>query len=139
MDIIKLDFIITGTETGTGHELDTGNLYLIVGTTRIFEWPVLSGGWGKGPLPIGNYLLNSIRKLPITPENKSFQREGLPWVATLSPQFVTNRTDLCIHPDGGIRGTLGCVGIGHLDMVFYQLIGYLLKTVKTIPLSVIQK
>ena len=38
-------------------------------------------------------------------------RNDVGFSVDLEPQFQTTRTLLRIHPDGGVNGTLGCIGI----------------------------
>ena len=54
------------------------------------------------------------------------------WVATLDPQFETNRYGLLIHPDGNKEGTRGCIGIDKTvnDVEVYNAITNLLKNKK---------
>lgn len=86
----------------------------------------VSGGWGKGALPIGIYTLSSAHKLPVN-GNVAYQREGFPWVASLLPLFDTDRTDLAIHPDGNVPGSLGCVVIQGDDLKAFSLLSNLVN------------
>jgi hypothetical protein len=67
----------------------------------------VSGGYGKGSLPNGNYLCKNFRARA----EKEMVRDGIGFSVDLTPLFKTSRTDLRIHPDGGVPGTLGCIGI----------------------------
>lgn len=100
------------------------------------SWPVMSGKWGKGAIPYGIYLISAPRVLKNTPANKSFKKEGIPWICNLRPQFKTERTLLCLHPDGGIYGTLGCVGVQEKDMLLLELLKKAFEKTLKIPLVV---
>ncbi len=73
-----------------------------------FDVPAVSGPWGKGRLPNGNYNGENLRKRK---DNKAMMcpdKSG--WSLDLNPAFDTERTDLRIHPDGNVPGTEGCIG-----------------------------
>lgn len=73
----------------------------------------ISGPYGKGPLPKGQYMMKPAVLIDADDEsNKGFMdKRGLAWWAALVPSFETHRTGLGIHPDGNVEGTLGCIGI----------------------------
>lgn len=106
-------------------DLTEGIYYMLSDSESIlFECIARSGGWGNGPLPTGDYIVNSI-----TPpsdisklENKdAYSLWEYGFFALLNPTFKTDRTALGIHPDGGLYknkkgefgyiGTLGCIGL----------------------------
>ena len=95
------------------------SLYYLEGIVR---FPSLSGPYGKGPLPKGRYKLGPL--IDINPEicTPGFRVGKIAFWIKLYPQFETNRIGLGIHPDGNIKGTLGCIGI-HPDYaeIFYHL------------------
>ncbi|RIV47531.1 hypothetical protein [Flagellimonas pelagia] len=75
------------------------------------ESQAISGPYGKGELPNGIYnvprsgLMNKYGK-------KGFcDLSGNCWFQYIEPQFITDRTELGIHPDGNVPGTLGCIGL----------------------------
>jgi hypothetical protein len=72
------------------------------------SWPAISGPWGKGSLPDGTY---TIQRPMLTSEPSMKDSNGFGWKARLEPSFSTERFGLLIHPDGGVTGTLGCIGI----------------------------
>lgn len=72
-----------------------------------FEVPAVSGPWGKGRLPAGNYNGKNLRKRK---DNKAMMCNGSGWSLDLDPTFRTDRTLLRIHPDGNVPGTEGCIG-----------------------------
>ena len=51
----------------------------------------------------------------ITKSDIFHQKVKTAWSADLNPMFKTGRTALRIHPDGGVPGTEGCIGIINLD------------------------
>lgn len=84
----------------------------------ILSWPeknlrsaALSGPYENGPIEAGlyrarrNVLLDKPGEAPYCdPANNC-------WFQLLDPQFSTTRTEIGIHPDGGVTGTKGCIGI----------------------------
>jgi hypothetical protein len=70
-----------------------------------FVCDALSGGWGKGPLPDGRYRCSNLR----TRKEHAMVRDGVGFSVVLSD--MPGRKLLRIHPDGGVPGTLGCIGI----------------------------
>lgn len=90
-----------------------------------------------GALPKGQYIINNCYKLkPIKGKTEPYTGTQYPWVAKLIPQFQTNRSKLLIHPDGGIEGTRGCIGIKNKDVQAFKEISLLLKTKKQLILVV---
>ncbi|MEG3899817.1 MULTISPECIES: RHS repeat-associated core domain-containing protein [unclassified Microcoleus] len=79
-------------------------------------YPIISGQWGKGALPEGNY---KITQGPIEYFDKTqdiYARcldsvSGKSWWLAVKPTFKTTRGDFGFHPDGGTPGTAGCLGI----------------------------
>jgi hypothetical protein len=83
--------------------------------TGRLKWPAknldsaaISGPHGNGTLPNGVYS---------APRNKLLDKTDAPycdadgncWMQALDNAY--DRTDLGIHPDGGVSGTLGCIGV----------------------------
>lgn len=67
----------------------------------------ISGKYGKGFAPEGKY-----RAYKVLHENrKAFRQFNFGWQVPLEPQFKTDRRKLAIHPDGNVKGTLGCIGL----------------------------
>jgi len=97
----------------------TGDL-LILNEGGYKSYPCISGPWGKGHLPLGNYTVESCYLMKDDGTVDAFKGEGAPWVAPLTPRFKTDRTGFYIHGDttknGGIRGTKGCPGISKNDL-----------------------
>jgi hypothetical protein len=115
-------------------------------------WQCTSGGYGKGPLPKGMYIIDkcyTLKKIMIEKKDKdgkvimvnkveAYTGKEFAWVAKLSPQFETDRTGLLIHPDGNLQGTRGCIGISQKenDIEVYNSIKELLKVKKELILYV---
>ena len=68
---------------------------------------------GKGKLPSGDYILKSVwNSYKGDPSKDGYcDPSGFCWVAPIEPDFDTTRSGFFIHPDGGAKGTLGCIGI----------------------------
>ena len=80
------------------------------------KFKVISGGGGKGVLPIGLYKLGSARILSeTTPNYSAYLGVSKAWFVGITPLFKTDRTELGIHPDGNVLGTAGCIGIYKLE------------------------
>jgi len=106
VDPFGLDYIIFTpgggtTSAGTVHwMLDNG--------TTLFTLDAMSGPYGQGPLPSGQYVGRNLRDRT----RKGMVCPGSPgWSMDLDPQFPTSRTDLRIHPDQPPVGTEGCIGM----------------------------
>ena len=102
------------------------------------QFTAVSGGYGKGALPDGEYIIEKCYKLKDDGKQKAFKRDGEPWVATITPQFETDRKELLIHPDGNIEGTLGCIGVTEKDMNCYDVITHHLSINSNLNLSVLR-
>ena len=91
--------------------------------TEESQYHAISGLWGNGALPSGEYIVSKVYKLkPIKSKTEPYTGTSFPWIAKLDPQFKTDRTGLLIHPDGGVAGTRGCIGITDNDtQCFYDL------------------
>jgi|GEM_PF-1904039 len=85
------------------------------------SWEAISGPYGKGPLPPGEYRVCNLRRRF---DNRGmFDPDGFGWCTDLKYlSGKTDRTDLEIHPDGGIGGTKGCVGIKGNTRDLYELL-----------------
>jgi len=93
-------------------------------------WPIISGKYGRGSLPIGIYKVNRPIKLANQPENNPYKKEGFPWVSELKPlgkcvDDQGERTGLYMHPDGNLLGTLGCTGVIERDISLYDMLIYI--------------
>jgi len=90
-------------------------------TTKKLTWgnvtfEALSGGYGKGPLPSGDYTVK-VRNVVVNPSGSGFKDNltGKSWFIPISPTFSTTRSGFGIHPDGSPKGTKGCIGLQGAD------------------------
>jgi len=89
--------------------------FLIVNDANniVYSHTAKSGGWGKGTLECGNY-----KAVWYTEKSEpAFCQYGIGWLVSLVPEFKSDRTQLAVHPDGGVEGSLGCIvlAIASLD------------------------
>ncbi|CAM2069937.1 L,D-transpeptidase family protein [Sulfidibacter corallicola] len=85
-------------------------------------WKAVTGPWKKGSLPKGSY---TVKRNHITQYTSaigaSFQDEtGQGFFLPIEPDFNTIRSGLGIHPDGGVAGTEGCIGLKERAAEFYR-------------------
>lgn len=112
-----LEFHVKQKKKGKKADIVIGKLLFMDGETCLHQFAANSGGWGNGPLPFGEYKCHAARALP--PNSP----DGLgTWIMGIEPLFETNRYNLAIHKDGGVPGTLGCVGITEKDMLCFELL-----------------
>ena len=75
-------------------------------------WSAKSGPYGKGRLPKGQYTIGSATTISSGNKNRSYRDpSGFAWWCPIAPDFNAKRDGLGIHPDGGVPGTLGCIGL----------------------------
>lgn len=81
------------------------------------SWAATSGPFGNGAAPKGEYTFEAAKDIePDAAENAPFRDpSGNAWFVALTPQFKTKRTSLGVHPDGGVPGTQGCIGVVEKD------------------------
>jgi hypothetical protein len=85
------------------------------------RWHAVSGPWGKGSLPTGQYIVRPAVRIDLTHEDYAERYKGwtdgkgFAWFADLEPSFECERSGFEIHPDGGVPGTKGCIGLKHED------------------------
>jgi len=81
------------------------------------EYHAVSGPYGNGPLPPGEYVTSTT----LAPNAGHYFPSGFrldsgtAYGVKLEPQFPTSRGGLWIHPDGNVAGTLGCIGVAPQD------------------------
>lgn len=97
----------TGTEkAGQRGQMKTGEI-----TVNGHSYQFNSGGWGRGNLPPGPYTVSGGER---TSQN-AMSVDGVGFMFGLSDKYDSRvggtRSQLLIHPDGNVRGTLGCIGI----------------------------
>lgn len=136
--IKSITFLVTEEKKENGISIFEGKLIFQINGEELISFKAMSGKWGNGALPYGDYGAQGLRKLSeSTPSVKSFMKEAWAWICNLIPKFKTDRTDLCIHPDGGVYGTLGCIGIEENDIqAYYVLSTFFQNGLKEIPLTV---
>lgn len=101
------------------------------------SYPTISGPYGKGFLPRGEYKLTSCYFMKDNGGVDAYKKEGKPWVAKITPCFTTKRTGLYIHPDGNVEGSLGCAAITEGDLDAKKEIDLLLSKTQTLTVQVI--
>ena len=127
---LEYDVLFNVQDTFTNAKLG----FLCIGQNK---YSCVSGKYGLGALPKGQYKINKCYKLkPVKGKTEPYTGLEFPWVAKLTPQFQTNRSKLLIHPDGGVEGTRGCIGIRNKDVQAFEEISLLLKTKKELILCV---
>lgn len=83
------------------------------------EYEVVTGGYGKGPIPDGIYNIET--KKAVQGDKKSMKSGYINpltdrgWFLPLTPTFSTDRHGFGIHPDGNLPGTKGCIGLQGAD------------------------
>ena len=101
------------TRAGQRNQLVNGRV-TVNGNTYDFR----SGGYGNGSVPPGTYPItrhmDSRSNGPMTVGGVGY---SFAMPDKYDPRVGANRTLLRIHPDGGVAGTLGCIGIvGNADV-----------------------
>jgi hypothetical protein len=79
-------------------------------------YDAVSGPWGLGPLPKGQYVIR-VRDV-VTKSPKAGYTDPLTndsWFIPIKPNFQTSRSGFGIHPDGNVPGTEGCIGLRGKD------------------------
>ena len=89
------------------------------------SYDVVTGGYGKGPIPDGRYTIEVYKAVEGTSTTMKSgfvdPLTGKGWFLPLTPTFSTTRHGFGIHPDGNLPGTKGCVGIQGKDIqTFWQ-------------------
>lgn len=75
------------------------------------EFEAGSGPYGEGPLPEGYYEVLVRHTVFNKYLSQSYRtHDGLGFFIPIQPTFDTHRSGFGIHPDGGVKGTLGCIG-----------------------------
>ena len=79
------------------------------------DFSINSGGWGRRPIDAGDWIVSEMFQQPIgkyVPDSLApYKGSQFIWYARLTPKFKTDQVGILIHPDNGITGTMGCIGI----------------------------
>ena len=119
-------------------ELQSNGYYMTYGwlilehDPHLDYWPVVSGKFGRGSIPLGIYQVTKPIMIGDQPENKPYKKEGNPWIAKLTPigKCVDDqgpRTGLFLHPDGNVDGSLGCIAVSERDLSLFEMLKYLFE------------
>jgi Domain of unknown function (DUF1906) len=111
----------------SGQKMIVGQLTVPDSSGSAHAFKINTGGYGKsyrnkgGPTPPGNYTVSG----PFSPDPSGMIRDGVGFKFKLQPSYVhTPGGDLrglfCIHPDGNLPGTLGCLGIAEASVALKQ-------------------
>jgi hypothetical protein len=96
----------TGTEkVGQPAQMKTGRI-----TVNGRSYDFRSGGWNRGNLPAGTCTVKG-QSTPIKGMSVGKVAYSFNLSDKYDPRVGDTRTELRIHPDGGVKGTSGCIGI----------------------------
>ena len=106
IEMIYIGKILQNSEKASG----TLNIIQNVGEKSFIRdsYDAISGSRSLYPLQNGKYITDNLRERK---DNLAMIKEQVGFSIDLSPTFQTNRTLLRIHPDGGLPGTEGCIGL----------------------------
>jgi len=94
------------------NDLALGTFYVLDNNEQILmEYDCRSGGWGKGPLEVGEYSiisLSSPQEIKKLEDRDAYTLFDFGWFARLIIKFQSERKNLGLHPDGNVPGSLGC-------------------------------
>ena len=111
---MSLKILFVKTKKGAGTRI-TGKL-----KWHSNEFEVVTGGYGKGPVPDDLYDIEVFRAVEGDISNLKYgfvnPITGRGWFLPLTPKFTTTRHGFGIHPDGNLPGTKGCVGLQGADI-----------------------
>jgi len=87
-------------------------------TTKTLTWgaehyKAITGGFGLGPLPDGEYEVKTRNVVVGSHLASGFENTltGNRWFIPIIPRFASTRDGFGIHPDGNVPGTKGCIGL----------------------------
>lgn len=87
------------------------------------SYRAISGPFKNGTIETGKYRIETKKVVSNIIDKAGFQSSGSNqgWFIPLIPLFDSNRSGLGIHPDGGQKGTEGCIGIqGQAAEMFWK-------------------
>jgi hypothetical protein len=87
------------------------------------SYRAISGPFRKGTLEVGKYRIETKKVVTNILDRPGFQSSVASggWFIPLVPLFDSDRYGLGIHPDGGQKGTEGCIGIqGQSAAMFWK-------------------
>jgi len=102
-----------------------GFLTLYDGGKVMGKWEATSGGWKKGTILHGIYLLEEPLILEDEAINLPYKKEAFPWIVSLAePGYILKqgRSGFAIHADGRFVGSLGCIAITKDDIMCFDAI-----------------
>ena len=110
-EIVDMFLIFTGEQSPGRNRVD-GQLiaYTMLSdgrTIKAVSWSANSGSSTLLPLPSGYFNLTNFRNR----SENSFSKGGVGFSIDIGPDGVGGRMYLRIHPDGGLPGTAGCIGL----------------------------
>lgn len=87
-------------------------------------WAIKTGPYGRGALPTGRYIIDWTNVVPPGADGwtgpPGMALFGFGFFVPIRHESDTTRDGLGIHPDGGVVGTKGCIGLqGILDSVTF--------------------
>jgi len=101
----------TGTRVQGKSRVDGSLNWYTKEATGIYDethsWSALSGSRTLKPIPQGDYFLSKYRLRT----EIGYVSEGVGFSVNIAPDPIFGRTYLRIHPDGGLIGTAGCIGL----------------------------
>ncbi len=106
---LKLDGEIMTDKKGRTYVKGTATLTDPVTGEVLISSPAISGPYGKGALPEGDYVGDNFRVRATKAMTVSDSQGKTGWSLDLTPQFKTDRSLLRVHPDGNVPGTQGCI------------------------------
>lgn len=119
---IKLKFFVKKETVKNKISSYEGVLNLVIDGNIIGSWAAMSGKYGNGAMPYGEYTVFQPTQLKEKEEYNPFKKEVFPWKCDLKPRFQTGRSELCLHPDGGVYGSLGCLVIEERDISLFFIL-----------------
>lgn len=128
---MKCKFIITRMGKIGETDIAYGDFYIISGDKLLFQCPARSGGWGKGELETGEYIIdwyNTPEEIAKHKNRDAYSYNNFGFYFHLEPKFKTDRNGIGIHLVGKTIGTLGCCELEVKDIIEAESIYSLLSS-----------